>query len=355
MPVVTIRSARPEELSALQDVERAAGRRFADVGMTSVADDEPLPLDLLERYRKAGLAWVAVDAADTPVAYLVAEPVDGALHVEQVTVHPDHARRGIGRALVEHLERHAAAEGVNALTLTTFAEVPWNAPYYARLGFAPFPEPEWGPRLREIRRQEADRGLDRWPRLAMRKAVAAGPLPAEAAARLAGAVRRREAGEAETARQALLALSAEFPGDAPVAYQTAWVHDVLGLEAEAVPFYERALTLPGLPEDDRRGALLGLGSTCRVLGRHADAVRTLRQGVEEFPQDGALRAFLAMALYNTGGHHEAMTLLLRLLTATSGDPGVRAYRRAIDHYAGDLDATDPGAGDIGAGDLGRGD
>ncbi|NYV76533.1 tetratricopeptide repeat protein, partial [Streptomyces sp. UH6] len=58
-----------------------------------------------------------------------------------------------------------------------------------------------------------------------------------------------------------------------------------------------------------------------------------------YPDDGGLRAFLAMALHNTGEHHEAMALLLRLLAATSDDPGVRAYRRALEFYAGDLDAT----------------
>jgi GNAT superfamily N-acetyltransferase len=344
-------------LPLLQEIERAAGRSFAGIGMGPVADDDPLPLDRLERYRKAGLAWVAVDAADAPVAYLVAEPVDGALHVEQVTVHPDHARRGIGRALIERLERHAAAAGVTELTLTTFAEVPWNAPYYSRLGFAPVPEEDWGPGLREVRRQEARHGLDVWPRLAMRKPVVVEP-PGARADRLARAVRLREAGEPEKARPLLLALAAEFPEDAGIAYQTAWAHDVLGLEAEAVPFYERAVSppgvpsrsgplgsgpghrgLPGLPDEDRRGALLGLGSTYRVLGRHADAVRTLRQGVEEFPDDGALRAFLAMALYNTGEHHEATSLLLRLVAATSDDPAVRAYRPALEFYAADLDAT----------------
>ncbi|WP_151774190.1 tetratricopeptide repeat protein [Streptomyces abyssomicinicus] len=182
----------------------------------------------------------------------------------------------------------------------------------------------------------------------MRKAVTAGATPSGTApsgatpsgdGRLAEAVRLREAGEPERARRLLLSLAAEFPGDARIAYQTAWAHDVLGLEAEAVPFYERAVALPGLPEEDRRGALLGLGSTYRVLGRYADAVRTLRAGVEEFPDDGGLRAFLAMALHNTGEHHEATALLLRLLAATSDDPGVRAYRRAIEFYAGDLDAT----------------
>jgi tetratricopeptide (TPR) repeat protein len=156
---------------------------------------------------------------------------------------------------------------------------------------------------------------------------------------LAAAVRLREQGEAETARGRLLALAERFPEDAEVAYQTAWAHDVLGLEAEAVPFYERALRGAGLPAEDRRGALLGLGSTYRILGRYDEAVRLLRTAVAEFPGDGALRTFLAMALYNTGGHREAMRLLLTLLADSSSDPGVGRYRRAIEYYAGDLDAT----------------
>ncbi|MER7761598.1 tetratricopeptide repeat protein [Streptomyces sp. NPDC097619] len=160
------------------------------------------------------------------------------------------------------------------------------------------------------------------------------------ASALAEAVRLREEGQQEEARQRLLALSAAHPEHAETAYQTAWAHDVLGLEAEAVPHYERALALtPGLDPESRSGALLGLGSTYRILGRYEDAVTTLRRGTEEFPDDGALRAFLAMALHNTGEHQEAMRLLLRLLAAGSTDPAVGRYRRAIEYYADDLDAT----------------
>lgn len=157
---------------------------------------------------------------------------------------------------------------------------------------------------------------------------------------LAEAVALREQGRKEEARELLVDLAARRPDDAEVAYQTAWAHDVLGLEAEAVPYYERALAGAGLTPDDRRGALLGLGSTYRVLGRYDDAVTLLTAAAEEFPEDGALRTFLAMALYNTGQHHESVRTLLRLVAATSDDPSVRAYRRAIEHYAGDLDATE---------------
>lgn len=151
--------------------------------------------------------------------------------------------------------------------------------------------------------------------------------------------RLREGGRPEEARERLLALTAEYPDDAEVACRTAWIHDALGLESEAVPYYERALANPGLSAEDRRGSLLGLGSTYRVLGRYGQGVETLRRGVEEFPDDGAMRTFLAMALFNTGEHDEAMRLLLELTAATSQDPYVQQYRRAIEHYAKDLHET----------------
>ncbi|WP_373314544.1 tetratricopeptide repeat protein [Streptomyces longispororuber] len=156
---------------------------------------------------------------------------------------------------------------------------------------------------------------------------------------LARAVRLRESGHREEARTLLLTLSERCPDDAEVAYQTAWVHDTLGLEAEALPHYVRAIQLPGLSDDDRRGALLGLGSTYRILGKYPEAVATLRDASAEYPDDGALRAFLAMALYNTGRSRDAMEILLHQLATTSQDPEIARYRPAIEHYATDLDAT----------------
>ncbi|MHC0430614.1 GNAT family N-acetyltransferase [Streptomyces sp. O3] len=170
-----IRPATAAELPLLQGIERAAGTPFRDVGMADVADDDPPELALLDVFRRAGRAWVAVDRSaepGVPLAYLIAEPVDGALHIEQVSVHPDAARRGVGRALIAYAAERARAEGLTALTLTTFADVPWNAPYYARLGFRTVDEAELTTGLRKIRAQEAEHGLDRWPRVCMRK-----PLP----------------------------------------------------------------------------------------------------------------------------------------------------------------------------------
>lgn len=167
--VMFIRTAVAADLPFCQDIERAAGESFRSVGMPEVAEDEPLGLDVLARHQRAGLAWVATvgeDGEDRPVAYLIAEPVDGALHIEQVSVHPDWAHRRIGRALIERAAARAASDGLTALTLTTFADVAWNAPYYAACGFEPIEPGALSPGLRKIREQEAADGLDRWPRVA---------------------------------------------------------------------------------------------------------------------------------------------------------------------------------------------
>ncbi len=95
--------------------------------------------------------------------------MDGALHVEQVSVHPDFAHQRIGEALLAYAAERARDEGLSGLTLTTFTDVPWNAPYYARLGFRPLGEAELTPGLRKIRASEAEAGLDRWPRVCMRR------------------------------------------------------------------------------------------------------------------------------------------------------------------------------------------
>ncbi len=164
-----IRVARAEDIEAMQTIEVAAGRMFRDVGMDRVAGDDPLPTAALLAYQQDGRAWVATDDADRPVAYLIADRVDGVVHIEQVSVHPDRAGRGLGAALIEQAARWAREHGSPALTLTTFAEVSWNAPYYERLGFRRLPDTELTPGLVAIRAEEAAHGLDEWPRLAMRR------------------------------------------------------------------------------------------------------------------------------------------------------------------------------------------
>jgi GNAT superfamily N-acetyltransferase len=164
-----IRVARGSEVADMRRIEVAAGQAFASIGMEKVARDEALPVPELLAYQRDGRAWVATDAADRVIAYLIALWVDEVVHVEQVSVHPDHARRGIGAALIEHVAGWARERGSAALTLTTFADVPWNGPYYERLGFRRLTDAELTPGLRAVRTEEAAHGLDEWPRIAMRR------------------------------------------------------------------------------------------------------------------------------------------------------------------------------------------
>ncbi|MFB9519087.1 GNAT family N-acetyltransferase [Streptomyces cremeus] len=161
-----IRLARAAELPLLQEIERAAGEPFRDIGMTEIADDDPPSLDFLTLYQLDARAWVFTDPSDVPGGYLIWQEVDGAAHIDQVSVHPRLARQGAGRALISRL---AEESGLPALTLTTFARVPWNAPYYARLGFRTLADAELTHGLREIVAEEASMGLDRWPRVCMRR------------------------------------------------------------------------------------------------------------------------------------------------------------------------------------------
>lgn len=161
-----IRPPRADELEALRTLEREAGRAFAAIGMPEIARDEPPPVAELEGFRAGGRAWVAVDGADRPVAYLLSSVVDGCAHIEQVSVAPSHARRGLGAALIEHL---AAVAARPALTLTTFRDVPWNAPYYERLGFTVVEPADQGPELAALVCREAERIPGDTPRVAMRR------------------------------------------------------------------------------------------------------------------------------------------------------------------------------------------
>ncbi|HEX6344528.1 GNAT family N-acetyltransferase [Umezawaea sp.] len=160
-----IRLARPDELVALQGIEIASGEPFRAIGMPEIADDDPLPLAVLTHLRALGQVWVAADPE--PVAWIAVEEVDGFAHVEQVSVHPDRARRGVGRALLDHVDRWAAERGLGGLTLTTFRDVPWNGPYYERLGFRPVED--LTPGLAEVVAREAAHGLDPRTRICLRR------------------------------------------------------------------------------------------------------------------------------------------------------------------------------------------
>jgi GNAT superfamily N-acetyltransferase len=163
-----IRAARVDDGVVLREIERLAGEQFRQVGLDVVADDEPPSLDSLARYALADRAWVAVDGGGTPIGYVLVDVVDGYAHVEQISVRPDRQGIGVGRALMDQVRAWAVETNWPAITLTTFADVPWNRPLYEHLGFRVLSEAEIGPGLRTLREIEAAHGLDPATRVCMR-------------------------------------------------------------------------------------------------------------------------------------------------------------------------------------------
>ncbi|MBM7770261.1 GNAT superfamily N-acetyltransferase [Actinokineospora baliensis] len=162
-----IRPATPADFERLREIEVLAGAAFRDVGMPEIADDDPPSIEELAEFTADGRAWVA-EYHGRVVGYLQAEVVDGYAHIAQVSTDPAVRGRGLGRALVDHLEAWARDRGLEALTLTTFREVPWNAPYYERIGFRPI-EPT--PALQTIIDRETLLGLDPTKRTCMRRDI----------------------------------------------------------------------------------------------------------------------------------------------------------------------------------------
>jgi len=156
--------------------------------------------------------------------------------------------------------------------------------------------------------------------------------------KLKEAIRLRETGMLEESKELLIELVSQFPDSAEIQYHCAWTHDRLSLEREAAVYYEKALNL-GLQPQDAEGAYIGLGSTYRTIGEYEKSKETLSKGLDTFPEHHAMKVFLAMTLYNLGESNKAMELLLTSLAATSKDPVIEKYQRAIRFYASRLDET----------------
>ncbi len=165
----SVRPARPDELGLLPDIERAAAAIFSATAFPEMAD-AALASEHVAHDRD--WVWLTVGPDGRPVAFVIAHPLADGAHLHELDVHPSHARRGLGRLLIEAVAVRAAHEGAHAFTLTTFREIPWNAPYYARLGFRALAEAELSPALQAILRAEVAAGLPGVARTAMRRELA---------------------------------------------------------------------------------------------------------------------------------------------------------------------------------------
>lgn len=163
---ITVRPTRPGDVTALPAIERAAGERFRDYPeLAWLAEGEVISAEQHLDYAERGLSWLAL-ANDQPVGFILAELHASSLFIVELSVHLDWQGKGIGRRLIACVADQARKRGLASLTLTTFRDVPWNAPFYARLGFEMITT--LTPELREKREEETAHGLAYDSRCAMR-------------------------------------------------------------------------------------------------------------------------------------------------------------------------------------------
>jgi len=151
-------------------VEQSAGRAFKSIpSLAWLADDSVMSVDEHKRLLASGFSWVAFDTlSGTNAGFITAEIIEGDFYVGEVSVGEAHQRKGIGSKLFQAALTEARSLGVQSATLTTFIDVPWNAPYYEKLGFVILKSGMLPPYLQRILQAEKAAGLPLDRRCAMR-------------------------------------------------------------------------------------------------------------------------------------------------------------------------------------------
>jgi tetratricopeptide (TPR) repeat protein len=153
---------------------------------------------------------------------------------------------------------------------------------------------------------------------------------------LAQAKKLRQDDELDDSLDLLEELLKEYPDDPHVLFEVGGAYDVLGLEAEAIPYYKKAVE-EGLEEEDLQECLICLGSCHRALGEFQESVEVLEAFANKFPDSRAGLPFLALAYYSNQDYKEAVSLLLDIVLDTTTDEDILAYADPLDYYRDHLD------------------
>lgn len=163
-----IRAAKAGDAELLPEIERSSGEAFRDVpDLAWIADDGVMSAEQHAPHIAAGGVWVA-ERKTRIVGFISAEAFPDAWHIWQMALASDQQKLGLGRALLEEVIEAARVRGASVVTLTTFRDVAFNAPFYARSGFRILAADELNERLQDVLANERAHGLPGERRCAMR-------------------------------------------------------------------------------------------------------------------------------------------------------------------------------------------
>ena len=143
MAAYRLRDARTDEIDQMQAIDLESSELFRDTGLIDFGPEEqlePIPENRLRQAFGDQLIWVAADANDRPVGFCMCADMGPDLYLDQVSVLTTHGRQGLGARLVQRAIDEAAERKHKRVSLSTFKDVPWNGPFYARMGFREIPE-----------------------------------------------------------------------------------------------------------------------------------------------------------------------------------------------------------------------
>ncbi|MDO7898488.1 GNAT family N-acetyltransferase [Pseudomonas citrulli] len=172
MPAI-IRLAVPEDAPLLPAIEISAAQAFRLIDELSwLAESPPMSIECHSQRIALSTCWVAVDAENRPQGFLSAERHGNDLHIYELSVMRSMQGQGLGRQLIEAAKAYARSSRLGFVTLTTFTDVPWNAPFYSRMGFQTKANPDLDQRLAAILSMEYQHGFAPESRCAMAWPVA---------------------------------------------------------------------------------------------------------------------------------------------------------------------------------------
>ena len=158
-----VRLANLGDVPHLPGIERQAGLMFkaysAELGLADDLFDETTSVEDLEAARAAGRLWVAVMSSGQLVGFALVIHIGAHAHLDELSVVPTYGRQGIGSSLLQAVCAWAAEQGHRAVTLRTFRDVPWNAPFYLRRGFRIVASRELPAAYDALERHEQEQGL----------------------------------------------------------------------------------------------------------------------------------------------------------------------------------------------------
>ncbi|KAA3610486.1 MAG: GNAT family N-acetyltransferase [Calditrichaeota bacterium] len=154
-----IRLAEKKDLATLPGIEKKASALFKETKYFLAVGKDVTTFEDFEEAQEDGHLFVAINENDKPIGFAYMEIMGHGVHLDELDVLPEYGGKGIGTALVKKVNSWAKEKSYSAVSLTTYKNISWNAPFYKKLGFKEVVVSEMPKQLYTLFLQEHEQGL----------------------------------------------------------------------------------------------------------------------------------------------------------------------------------------------------